>query len=45
MFVVDIVLVVVIVTDLGASNLVVDVCSKNLVKARFPPRRNLLVDK
>ena len=43
MFVVDIVLVVV-VTDLGASNLVVDVCPKNLVKARFPPRGNPLVE-
>ena len=33
-----------VVTDLGASNLVVDVCPKNLVKARFPPRGNPLVE-
>ena len=44
MFVVDIVLVVVVVTDLGASNLVVDVCPKNFVKARFLPRENPLVE-
>ncbi|KAK1683680.1 hypothetical protein QYE76_044528 [Lolium multiflorum] len=30
--------------DLGASNLVVDVCPKNFVKARFPPRGNPLVE-
>ncbi|KAK1680542.1 hypothetical protein QYE76_041390 [Lolium multiflorum] len=30
--------------DLGASNSVVDVCPKNLVKARFPPRGNPLVE-
>ncbi|KAK1630548.1 hypothetical protein QYE76_004863, partial [Lolium multiflorum] len=31
-------------TNLGASNSVVDVCPKNLVKARFPPRGNPLVE-
>ncbi len=49
MFVVDIVLVVVVVVVvllqlLGASDSVVDVCPENLVKTRFPPRGNPLVE-
>ena len=39
-----VVVVVVLLQLLGASDSVVDVCPKNLVKAQFPPCGNPLVE-